>query len=58
MCSAKFGTTDKPFSKIDMVVGSTTGETFSQYIDRTVGLKYFRPPTKKPKEEKSIKYRV
>ena len=59
MCSANFGTTNKPFSKIDRLVGDNqTGGTFSQYIDRTIGLKYFRPPTKKPEEEKSIKYRV
>ena len=58
MCSGKFGTTSQPFSRLDRVIGSTSGETFSQYIDRSIGLKYFRPPEKKPKEEKSIKYRV
>ena len=62
MCSAKFGIAGKPFSKIDMLVGSRTGETFSGYIDREIGLNYFRPSTKKPEkkseEQKSYKYRT
>ena len=58
MCSAKFGTTSNPFSRIDAIVGTPSGESFSQYVGRSLGVNSFKDLKKKPKEEKSVKYRV
>jgi len=58
MCSAKFGTPENPLSRFDMLIGTPSGESFSQYVGRSLGVSSFEDLKKKPKEEKSIKYRV
>lgn len=58
MCSAKFGTPTNPFSRIDMLVGTPSGETFSQYVGRSLGINSFENLKKKPEQDETNNYRV
>ena len=52
MCSAKFGTPENPLSRFDMLIGATTGESFSQYVGRSLGVSSLKDLKKKPEQKK------
>lgn len=52
MCGSKFGTADNPFGRIDAIVGTPSGETFSQYVGRSLGISSFKDLKKKPEQKK------
>ena len=58
MCSAKFGTPTNPLSRFDMLIGTPSGETFSQYVGRSLGVSSFEDLKKKPEQDKTNNYRV